>query len=96
VPTNEDKRLRQIGEFLHSHARTINNALDVYARNMSEESANALAGYNAICNDPIARGKQDGSFIKTNGLLRISQVLQENADTATAARQALEALEGDE
>lgn len=86
-------RLEQVEEFLQQHAQIINTALAVYARNMKEESENALAGYRAIENDPYARAKQDGTVITTDGLLQSSQILMDAAGRATSARIALENLE---
>lgn len=91
-----DKRLRQLEEFLSEHGSMIANALNIYAREMSKESASALASYSAICADPNLRARQDKAFITTNGLLMISQMMQDSANRATAARHALEDLEDDQ
>lgn len=78
----------KLADFMGRHEYTVANALAVYAERMNKESAEALAAYESIKDDPAKVIEQDKTLMTTRGLRHAGLAFKEAADSAKAALEA--------
>lgn len=97
VNTGQERRLRELEQFLATHESVVTTALEIYDGYMREEAGKLRDYYDSIKDDPEKVAAQDQTRFTTHGVRMSAEVFD---DSAKRARRALAALrditEGDD
>jgi hypothetical protein len=88
---NSERQLA-LEDFIATHSSVLLTALEVYAGNMRDVSAEILGAYNLIKDDPVRSAAQDKTIMTTRGLRSTSQILADSARRAAEAHNALQEI----
>ncbi len=86
------QKIAALEDFVGEHGYTVTNCLQVYASHMREDSAQTMASWEAIKDNPEAAAKQDKTLMTTNGLYQSAVMFRQAAESAERALAAWEEL----